>query len=167
MIRVGGWSVMDCPCPSCRPQRRPPRTLRRRARTCHRSRPSHYGPPMEPTSPAEPVAYAWPLSVAPGEPVALYAAGPPVQARVVVARIGAHREVVWSGSVDVEPHPVPERAAADGCGWPIALEIPTAPDWRSGYYELALVSDAGRVAHEAVAFFVVRSATPDPDRPLL
>jgi len=122
---------------------------------------------MEPTSPAEPVAYAWPLSVAPGEPVALYTAGPPVHARVVVARIGAHREVVWSGSVDVEPHPIPERAAADGCGWPIALEIPTAPDWRSGYYEIALISDAGRVAHEAVAFFVVRSATPDPDRPLL
>jgi len=128
---------------------------------------TRYGRPMEPTPPAEPVAYAWPLSVAPGEPVALYAAGPPVQARVVVACIGAHREVVWTGSVDVEPHPIPERAASEGCGWPVALEIPTASDWRSGYYEIALVSDAGRVAHEAVAFFVVRSATPDPDRPLL
>ena len=122
---------------------------------------------MEPTPPAEPVAYAWPLSVAPGEPVALFAAGPPVRARVVVARIGAHREVMWTGSVDVVPHPFPERAAADGCDWPVALEIPTAPDWRSGYYEIALISDAGRVAHEAVACFVVRSAAPNPDRPLL
>src|SRR5215210_3090586 len=97
---------------------------------------TRYGPrPMEPTLPAEPVAYAWPLSVAPGEPVALFAAGPNVRARVVVARIGAHREVMWTGSVDVVPHSIPEHAAADGCGWPVALEIPTAPDWRSGYYE--------------------------------
>src|SRR6476469_10787446 len=159
---------MDYPCPSCWPQHRPPRTLRRRERPRHRPIGNPLpSAPMEPTPPAEPVAYAWPLSVAPGEPVALFAAGPRVHARVVVARIGAHREVVWTGSVDVEPHPIPERAAADGCGWPVALEIPTASDWRSGYYELALVSDAGRVAHEAVAFFVVRSATPDPDRPLL
>jgi hypothetical protein len=122
---------------------------------------------MDPTVPAEPLAYAWPLSVEPGAPVALHASGPPVPARVVVARIGAHREVVWTGELTLTPHPVPPDAASDGCGWPVALEIPTGPDWRSGYYEIAVVSDAGRVAHEAVACFVVRAARPDPTRPLL
>src|SRR4029078_10128767 len=57
--------------------------------------------------------------------------------------------------------------AAEGCGWPVAVEIPTGPDWRSGYHEAAVVSDAGRVAHEGVACFVVRAARPDPSRPLL
>src|SRR6476660_5541101 len=79
------------------------------------ARPSRYGPrPMEPTTPAEPLAYAWPLSVAPGEPVALHASGPPGHAKVVVARIGAHREVLWTGDIDLAPHPIPATAAAEG-----------------------------------------------------
>src|SRR4051812_1617178 len=169
---------MDCPCPS-RPTasptaedattsgpRLPPDVDR--ASLGSTQRPTHYGPrPMEPTTPTEPLVYAWPLSVAPGEPVALHAAGPAGRAKVVVARIGAHREVVWTGEIELVPHPIPTTAAAEGCDWPVAIEIATGSDWRSGYHEVAVVSDAGRVAHEAVACFVVRAARPDPTRPLL
>ena len=42
-----------------------------------------------------------------------------------------------------------------------------APTGAAGTTRSRSVSDAGRVAHEAVACFVVRAAAPDPDRPLL
>src|SRR5690606_33274329 len=60
---------------------------------------------------SEPWIYAWPPSVAPGEPVALRVAGPPGRGEVVVARIGATREVVWRGAVAIEPHDLPADAA--------------------------------------------------------
>ncbi len=116
---------------------------------------------------AVPAGYCWPQSVVAGEPVGLHASGPPVPARVLVTRIGLRREQVWRAELTLEPYEMPDRAAAQGCGWPIALEIPTEPEWRSGYYEVAIATDAGGIAHEAVAFFVVRSRTPDPERPLL
>ncbi|MGZ4711959.1 MAG: N,N-dimethylformamidase beta subunit family domain-containing protein [Acidimicrobiia bacterium] len=116
---------------------------------------------------AAPAAYCWPLSVTPGEPVALHASGPAVDAVVTVRRIGTRRESVWSSELRLEALEMPDGAAAHGCGWPISLEIPTERSWRSGYYEVAVATDAGRIAHEAVAFFVVRAAAPDPDRPLL
>ncbi len=122
---------------------------------------------MDPSPLAEPAAYAWPQSVLPGTSVGLHAAGPATAATVTVARMGARRDVVWTGECSLEPHVVPGDAAADGCGWPVTLEIPVGTDWRSGYYEVAVATNAGRRAHEAVAFFVVRAATPDPDRPLL
>ncbi len=106
---------------------------------------------------AAPAAYAWPLSVRPGQPVAIHAAGPPTAAQVIVARIGARREVVWREEVTLAPHVMPDRAAAHGCGWPVAVSVPVAPEWHSGYYEVTVRTDAGRVAHEAVCFFVVRA----------
>ena len=122
---------------------------------------------MDPSPLAEPAAYAWPHSVLPGESVDLHAAGPAVPAVVTVARMGARRDVVWTGECTLEPHTVPGDAAANGCGWPVTLAIPVGTDWRSGYYEVSVATNAGRRAHEAVAFFVVRASTPDPDRPLL
>ena len=116
---------------------------------------------------AEPAAYAWPQSVLPGETVGIHAAGPPTPALVTVARIGARREVVWTGECTLEPHMVPADAAAKGCDWPVSIDVPVGADWRSGYYEVSVATNAGRRAHEAVAFFVVRAATVDPSRPLL
>ena len=52
----------------------------------------------------EPWIYAWPQSVVPGETVALRAAGPSCEGRVQIARIGLEREVVWRGTIEVDPH---------------------------------------------------------------
>ena len=118
------------------------------------------------TSPLEPWIYAWPQSVVAGETVALRAAGPAGSGEVRVHRIGLHRELVWSGNVDLEPHEIPDRAAQTGCQWPDGATIEIEPTWRSGYYEVSLQTRAG-FRHEAVAFFVVRASAVDPARPLL
>lgn len=124
-------------------------------------------PPMERTPLAVPAVYCWPQSGLPGEAIGVHASGPGVPAQVIVARIGAKRERVWTAEITLTPHDIPTDAAAHGCGWPAAVEIPIGEDWRSGYYEVTLRTDAGRIAHEAVAFFVVRAAVVDPSRPLL
>ena len=72
---------------------------------------------------------------------------------IEVAREGGAREVVWSrDAVAGTSYPIPPNASADGCGWPVSLEIPVGEDWRSGYYAVTLSSGDGR----ADAFFVVR-----------
>ena len=115
----------------------------------------------------EPAVYAWPQSAIAGERVAIHASGPPVGAQIVVARIGAKREVVWRRECTLEPHEVPDDADAQGCRWPAAAEVVVDPEWRSGYYEVVVRTDANRSTHEAVGFFVVQSNRPDPARPLL
>jgi hypothetical protein len=114
----------------------------------------------------EPWVYAWPQSVAPGDTVALRTAGPPADAEIRIARIGLRREVVWSGKVELEPHDLPERAAAEGCPWPDTATVEVPSTWRSGFYEVTLRTRSG-FQHDAVGFFVVRSATADPSKPLL
>ncbi len=116
---------------------------------------------------SEPAVYAWPQSVVAGQTVGIHAAGPAIAAQVTVARIGARREVVWRADITLEPHDAPDRGAANGCDWPASTTIDIPTDWRSGYYEVVVRSNAARVAHEAVGFFVVRSATADRSRPLL
>ena len=116
---------------------------------------------------AESAVYAWPQSVVGGDTVGIHAAGPPTAAQLTIARLGGRREVVHREAIDLQPHPVPDDAAVRGCGWPVTVEVPVDPSWPSGYYEVVVRTDASRVAHEAVGFFVVRAAQPDPDRPLI
>lgn len=116
---------------------------------------------------AEPAVYAWPQSVVGGDVVGIHAAGPPTPAQLTIARLGGRREVVHREAVDLQPHPVPDDAAVAGCGWPVTVEVAVDPSWPSGYYEVVVRTDASRVAHEAIGFFVVRAAQPDPDRPLI
>ena len=103
--------------------------------------------------------YCTPLSCAPGDRVAVRVSTRSARYDVRVERWGAERVEVWradqlSGSY-VEP---PADADAAGCGWPISVEIPTDPSWRSGFYLVTLTAhgaERGRdVAH---ACFVVRS----------
>ncbi len=112
--------------------------------------------------------YADRQSVVAGDEVPLRLAGRGGSVSVEVTRIGVDRQTRWSaGGVDVDDHPVPDRAWADGCDWPAALAVPTGADWPSGFYEIALRSDAaddgpthdrepGRNRSEA--FVVVRPA---------
>jgi N,N-dimethylformamidase beta subunit-like, C-terminal len=104
-------------------------------------------------------AYCWPPSAAAGEPVALQVSTDAATFDVEVHRDGAEPIVVWSAiGVAGRSHPTPARASADGCGWPVALEIPTDPGWRSGYYPVTVSAGDER----ADAFLVVR---PDPAHP--
>jgi hypothetical protein len=81
---------------------------------------------------------------------------------VEVAREGAAREVVWRAErVPGELHRTPDDASANGCGWPVTLEIPVGEEWRSGYYAVTLAAGEER----ADAFLVVRPAAGWPRAP--
>lgn len=98
------------------------------------------------------------LSVIAGEAVLLHASTRGGSFDVQVTRVGGRRHAIWRAeNVDAADWPVPGRAWAEGCGWPVALEIPTGCDWQPGFYEVELcdnvdTSDRGR----SQAFFVVK-----------
>ena len=76
--------------------------------------------------------YCWPQSVAPGSDVGLHlssAGGRPVS--VEIARIGAERTEVWSGTVDAADHPTPHDASANGCDWPASATVTTGDECTS------------------------------------
>ena len=104
-------------------------------------------------------AYCRDLSVRPGQAVELCVSTHAASYDVTVERWGAERELVWSA--DGQPgtyHAPPADADAEGCGWPVSVEIPTDPTWRSGFHLVTLTAGDGpddrRVAH---AGFVVRA----------
>lgn len=104
-----------------------------------------------------PVAgYAWPQSVVPGESFALHLsnrlADPAVA--IEIARIGADRQIVWTGTAQVGQHPYPDDFTSAGCDWPVAVSVSARTDWRSGYYEVLLRGAEGPVSR---AFVVVRA----------
>ncbi len=107
--------------------------------------------------------YCTPLSVAAGEPVELRAASRAPSFSVEVRRWGA-AEPAWSAAgLTAEDHPVPDRAWAEGCGWPVAVTISTDASWRSGLYEITLTADGatGRRA-TSQAYVVVRAPAEGP-----
>jgi len=98
-------------------------------------------------------AYCWPQSVDAGEPATLRVSTDAPSFAVEVARVGASREVVWGvHDAAAGAHPIPSDAAANGCDWPAALDIPVGTHWRSGYYAVTLTTGDER----ADAFVVVR-----------
>src|SRR5437867_5778469 len=113
--------------------------------------------------------YATPSSVSPGDSVHLQCAATVPRVAIEIARLGAVREIVWrTGGLAVEPHAVPDDAAANGCGWPVAVSVPIEASWRSGYYEVLLrAEDADPRRSTSHAFFVVRSAHPGRDAPIV
>lgn len=101
--------------------------------------------------------YCWPQSVSATGVVALHlssAGGRDVT--VEIARVGAKREVVWTGVIAVDDHGVPGRAYETGCDWPAAATINADPSWRSGYYEVVLTIDVDGKTRRDHAFFVLR-----------
>lgn len=80
-----------------------------------------------------------------------------------VARIGAEREPVHRhDGLVAEAHPIPAEAAARGAGWPETVTFPIG-DWRSGWYEAVLRTEAGI----GRAGFVVRSPADRPGASIL
>ena len=108
--------------------------------------------------------YCFPRSATPGGSVPLHVSTDAAAFDVEVAREGATRDVVWrADAVRGTAHPMPDDASANGCGWPVALDIPVAADWRSGFYAVTLTADGER----ADAFLVVRPALGGPRAPLI
>ena len=107
--------------------------------------------------------YCTPLSTVAGTPVELRVASRAGSFSVEVAQWAIEPEVVWSASgLRADDHPVPERAWETGCGWPVAVEIPTDAGWPSGFYEVTLTAEEvdGPTA-TSQAFFVLRAGEPD------
>ena len=97
-------------------------------------------------------AYCWPRSAEPGDRVGLHVSSDAPAVTVTVARDGAEPSEVWRADVSVGTHRVPDDASANGCGWPVATEIPIG-DWPSGYYAVTVAAGDDR----ADAFLVVRA----------
>ncbi|MFN3511780.1 MAG: N,N-dimethylformamidase beta subunit family domain-containing protein [Phenylobacterium sp.] len=91
------------------------------------------------------------LSARPGERIALHASAADGPCRLEIARVGATVEpVLRLDGLQIGDHPVPPNVDRDGCGWPVALEIPIGEAWRSGYYDIRLIDAAGAEARHFV-----------------
>jgi hypothetical protein len=108
--------------------------------------------------------YCFPRSAIAGESIPLHVSTDAATFDVEVAREGASTEIVWRAEGVVgSAHAAPPEAAANGCGWPPAFEIPIGADWRSGYYAVTLRAGDER----AEAFLVVRPAPGGPKAPMI
>ena len=105
-------------------------------------------------------AYCSALSVIAGNAVDVHVSTPHARFDMHVERWGSEREVVFATTgLSAGDYPAPQRADSHGCDWPVAFQIPTGPEWASGFYLLTLTAHGatpGRdVAHSC---FVVRPA---------
>lgn len=120
--------------------------------------------------------YTGQTSYAPGDEVTFHISTSASVFTLEITRLGMKPEVVWTKTgLPGKEHDIPEHASSRGCGWPVAVKVPIPPEWRSGYYQVALrVTDKGeKFIHrntrtaEAGCFFVVRSSTPGRDTKIL
>ncbi|NNE97186.1 MAG: hypothetical protein HKN24_14280, partial [Acidimicrobiales bacterium] len=106
--------------------------------------------------------YAGRLSYAVGDIVGLHVSTAAERFDVRIERWGADRIEVWGAEgLSGSYVPAPADADSEGCRWPISVEFPVDPAWRSGFYLITLTAvgvDSDRsVAH---AGFVVRPSAP-------
>lgn len=120
-----------------------------------------YSPSDDPSVPG---LYVWPLSVLPGEDVLIHGRGPAGASVIDVLRDGAQPQLLDTVDVRLTPQPLAPDADAAGCDWPVVARWTVPAAARSGYHEVVLHTADGA---EAIAWFVVRAAQPDPTRPLL
>ncbi|MGE6696462.1 N,N-dimethylformamidase beta subunit family domain-containing protein [Hyphomonas sp. NPDC076900] len=91
------------------------------------------------------------LSLHPGETFALHISVEHGPCRLEIARVGKAREIVHTqDGIAAGHHPAPADADRNGCGWPVALEVTTGADWRTGYYDIVLTDTAGEQTHHFV-----------------
>ena len=110
-------------------------------------------------------AYGTALSCWPGESLGLCVSTEADRFDVVVEHWGATRTEVWSADgVPGRYTPPPPDADANGCHWPVSLEIPVGSDWRSGFHLVTVrAHDAPPERAVGHAGFVVRGPR-DPAR---
>ena len=101
--------------------------------------------------------YAERFSYAPGEVLKLHVSCSQPTYSVTITRDGLEPEIVWRKSgIAGRRHEAPEDSYAQGCGWPVGLEIPIGDAWRPGFYLVALIVDGEEDRFESEAFFVLR-----------
>ena len=120
--------------------------------------------------------YADRLSYGPGETVEFHVSTTAGRYSMEVARLGPETKVVLAqANLPGGSHPIPEDASTHGCRWPVSHRLKVPDDWTSGYYNVRLkVADnggkyvgRGRRTAEVDLFFIVRSASPGRDTPIL
>jgi hypothetical protein len=107
--------------------------------------------------------YGSSLSVLPGDVLGLHVRCVAESFDVEVRRVsGRDQGVVWAASgVPGEAHHTPDDADANGCRWPVSIEVPVGADWPSGVY--LVVCRAHQIAAQRAlgyGMFVVRAARP-------
>lgn len=102
--------------------------------------------------------YCGALSVLPGEPVALHVSSRSELFDIEIHRWGSDLRSMWSQrAVRGTEHPTPADADSNGCGWPVAVSVPTDETWPSGFYLVTLTAhDAPADRAKGYAAFVVR-----------
>ena len=127
--------------------------------------------------------YAWPISAKSGEAVSLHVSTSASQFQFEIYRLGSESKPVKlmgsdKSSLYIGPghkHAIPEKASAEGCGWPSDVKITIPPDWQSGYYEVRFTAqdsggtytNRGRRTAQSSCFFVVRPANPGTETKIL
>lgn len=96
-------------------------------------------------------------SYRPGEAIACHVSASVPEVRIRLIRLGAEDELVFDeGGFPAAFHETPANASEEGCGWPVAFEIPVSESWRSGYYRLQMVA-GDAIAEHCV---IIRAANP-------
>jgi hypothetical protein len=104
--------------------------------------------------------YVGVTSARPGDVIAIHASTPNRSCTVEVARVGLKRELLFQEPmVEVGNHPTPADADANGCHWPIAIEICIPEHTRPGYYEVKCTDPTGAAG---ISFVCVRPAKSAP-----
>lgn len=85
-----------------------------------------------------------------------------IRAMLTVNRLGARREMVWSGPVWVEPQAIPADASESGCRWDVeggsGLTFDVPAEWKPGFYHVTMHAADG----DGEGFFIVRSPRSAP-----
>ena len=114
-------------------------------------------PPTEPYV----FGYADRLSCVPGEQIAFHLSSNAGPVSMVIERAGAEDVKVFEKrGIETSPHPIPDRASSDGCGWPATFEFTIPEHWQSGVYRTTLSLDESDKPVRSRGLFVVRSAEP-------
>jgi hypothetical protein len=95
-------------------------------------------PSADPTEP-QIWCYSDRLSYRPGERAKLHVSTSASHFDLTIVRDGAVAQTVFERrGLAGQMHPVAEDASVTGCRWPVALEVPVEPSWRSGGYVVHL-----------------------------
>jgi hypothetical protein len=120
--------------------------------------------------------YAGKVSCRAGEEMPLHVSTTAGTFSVEIARLGADREVVFTqAGIAGRESPIPDKASANGCGWPVLLTVPVPREWKSGYYLVTFKAEdhGGKYVHRghrtatSTCFFIVRAATPGANTKIL
>lgn len=109
------------------------------------------------------------LSYAPDEDVFLHVSTSAPEYDLEVMRLGMDSKSVFTEhGIPGAEYPIPEKAASEGCNWPVGFKLRIPDTWTSGYYQVSLkVRDSGgkfiqrnRRTAEGTCFFILRPAEP-------